>query len=275
MAALCAAFHSHGATEEEREELQRASTSIFSGSVGWQFASGYLASSGTICDTCPVTSQEFDWKFDFGDFGFIDGYAWTVSSLHNKQHESHRPEFNEFEGALRYGYRFAFAEKVTLDTRIGPLWNPPIGYDHAHQNYWGPYVLQSLNNPYVVPYWSGLWLLAPKMRGRVRIGLRKPMVLCEGLVLTPSAETVWMDRRRFYARYGDDPEKDHIFGGAFATTTVGVRLSWVCWKGLTLYTSIQQFDIINSQARRAVKRSHAYYAKCDWPFLKVGVEYDF
>ncbi len=261
--------------DDERDALQPPTKRIFTGSVGWQFASGYLASSGTICDTCPVTSQEFDWKFDFGEYGYIDGYAWIVSSLHNKQHESHRPMFNEFEGAVRYGYKLKISEQFTLDTRAGPLWNPPIGYEHSYQNYWGPYVVQRLYNPYVVPYWSGLWLLAPRMRGRIRMGLRKPVKLCEGVVLTPSAETVWMDRRRFYARYGDNPEQDHIFGGAFATTTVGLRLSWMFAKGLTLYTMFQQFDIINSQARRAVRRSHAYYAKCDWPFIKVGIEYEF
>jgi hypothetical protein len=35
------------------------------------------------------------------------------------------------------------------------------------------------------------------------------------------------------------------------------------------------FDIVDAQARRAVKRQDTYYAKCDWPVLKVGVRYSF
>jgi hypothetical protein len=35
------------------------------------------------------------------------------------------------------------------------------------------------------------------------------------------------------------------------------------------------FDAINSQARKALKKQDAYYAKCDWPIFKVGVEYAF
>ena len=29
------------------------------------------------------------------------------------------------------------------------------------------------------------------------------------------------------------------------------------------------------QARRAVKKQDAYYAKCDWPIFRLGVEYGF
>ena len=92
--------------------------------------------------------------------------------------------------------------------------------------------------------------------------------------LTPSVETVWMDRRRFDSRYGAEPE-DSFLGGSFATVTTGVKLSWQITENWQSYFRFQMFDVINSQARRAVKKQDAYYAKCDWPIFKLGVEYSF
>ena len=242
--------------------------------VGAEIASAYLGSSGAIYDTNPITSQEVGWLFDFGEYGRIDGYFWIVSSLHDRQHESHRMLFSEFETVIRYGQSWRVAEKVTLKASAGPLWNPAIGYKGAHRNTWGPYVTAYLDNPIVVPYMSGLWILSPKMRGRIRFGVRKTFALSEHFDLTPSIETVWMDRRRFDSRYGAEPE-DAFLGGSFATVTTGVKLSWQITENWQSYFRFQMFDVINSQARRAVKKQDVYYAKCDWPIFKLGVEYSF
>jgi hypothetical protein len=242
--------------------------------VGAEIASAYLGSSGAIYDTNPIASQEVGWMFDFGEYGSIDGYFWIVSSLHDRQHESHRMLFSEFETVIRYGQSWQIAEKAVLKASAGPLWNPAIGYKGAHRNTWGPYVTAYLDNPIVVPYMSGLWILSPKMRGRIRFGVRKTFALSEHLSLTPSIETVWMDRRRFDSRYGAEPE-DAFLGGSFATVTTGMKLSWQITENWQLYFRFQMFDVINSQARRAVKKQDAYYAKCDWPIFKLGVEYSF
>lgn len=242
--------------------------------VGAEIASAYLGSSGAIYDTNPITSQEVGWLFDFGEYGRIDGYFWIVSSLHDRQHESHRELFSEFETVIRYGQSWRIAENVTLKANAGPLWNPAIGYWRAHRNAWGPYVNASLENPVVVPYMSGLWILSPKMRGRIRFGVRRTFALSEHLSMTPSIETVWMDRRRFDSRYGAEPE-DAFLGGSFATVTTGVKLSWQITENWQSYFRFQMFDVINSQARRAVKKQDVYYAKCDWPIFRFGVEYAF
>lgn len=254
---------------KERSVLKSAS-----GYVGAEVASAYLGSGGAIYDTRPIASQEFGWFFDFGDYGWIDGYFWIVSALHDRQHESHRMLFNEIETVIRYGQKWQTSEKTAIKASVGPLWNPPVGYKQSHKNCWGPYVSVQFDNPVVVPYMSGLWLLAPKMRGRVRIGVRKSFALSENLSMTPSLESVWMDRRRFDARYGADPE-DAFLGGSFATLTTGARLSWQVTGNCQAYFRFLMFDIINSQARRAVKKQDKYYAKCDWPVFRLGVEYSF
>ena len=74
---------------------------------------------------------------------------------------------------------------------------------------------------------------------------------------------------------GAPPENDRFFGGAFATMTCAVNFAWRLSPDWTLYAAYQQFDIFNSQARRSVRRSGEYWAKCDWPIFRLGARYSF
>ena len=248
---------------------------VFSGEVVADVESGYLTSSGMIYDTRPVATQYIYARLDSLSFGYLDGYVWTISSLHDEQHVSHRALFNEFETVLRYGYNLRFPREFTLDTKIGGYWNPPVGYRSARMDYWGVNVEQSLKNPYVVPFWSGLWLFGPKMRGRIRAGLRKPFQLHEDFTVTPSVEAVWVDRRRFQAKYGENPEDDDMFGGAFTAITTSIRAEWRFMPDWTVFLSLHQFDMVNAQARDAVDSSHGYWQKSDWLIVRAGVSYEF
>ncbi len=246
----------------------------FRGMLHGEVSSGYLSSGGTLGDTRPVSVQMATWLFDFHDLGSISGYFWTISSLHNGQHEVHREAFNQFETAIYYGYNWRLADCAELRTKFGPLWNPQIGYKEGHNCDWGWHFVQSLENDFVTPYANGLWMVAPTPRSRIRFGLQKPFSPAEDWTVMPFVETVWMDNRRFQSRYGGIPQ-DRFLGGAFATMTTGIKATWRFAEGWRLFARFRQYDIINSQSRRAVKRKDAYYAKCDYPVLGVGIECDF
>ena len=243
------------------------------GFVG-EVASGYLSSGGTLGDTKPITTQCATWCADFGDRGSISGYFWSKSSLHNTQHEQHRATFDQLETTVYYGNRFALLEGAELRAKLGLLWNPLFGYKDGHNCDWGIHFVQSLENDIVVPYMNGLWMVAPTPRSRIRFGLQKSFALGEDWTVTPFVETVWMDNRRFQSRYGGIPQ-DRFLGGAFATMTSGIRVTWKLNENWRLFTRIRQYDVINSQSRRAVKAKHSYYAKCDYPVVGVGVECSF
>ena len=245
-----------------------------SGYVDCQIASGFLSSTG-LHDTCPVTTQMAYLKFDFGEWGFIDGYGWIISSLHDKQHVRHRALFNEIESAVQYGYDYRFWETWRLRTKAGLYWDGAIGYPHAALNYWGPYVTLNLDNPYVVPYASILPIVAPERKTRVKLGLKKTFKFWDKGEIAPFVETLWMDGRRFSSKYGEPPREARAFGGAFATLQAGVRASWALTENFKLTFQFIQFDVINSQARKSVRRSDRYYAKCDWPIVRIGVQYSF
>ncbi|MBR2919906.1 MAG: hypothetical protein IKC27_00935 [Kiritimatiellae bacterium] len=247
----------------------------FSGEFETTFLSGYLGSSGAIYDTRPNLSNCFSFRAEVDDAYFVDGYAWFISSLHNKQGDSHRMLFHEFEGAVRFGYDYKMSDDIMLETKAGLLWNPAIGYKDASLDGWGPYVAQYLKNKYLIPYWDGLWIVSPSRRARVRLGVRKPFKITGKLTISPFCETVWLDKRRFIARYDEEPEDDFVMGGAFGSITFGFSVKYEISPDFTVFGSFSQFDLINSQARDSVKKADEYYAKCDWPIIKIGFSYSF
>lgn len=247
----------------------------FSGEFETTFLSGYLGSSGAIYDTRPNLSNCLLFRAEVDDVYFVDGYAWIISSLHSMQSESHRMLFHEFEGSLRFGYDYRISEDMMLETKAGLLWNPAIGYKDASLDGWGPYVAQYFKNKYLIPYWDGLWIVSPRRRARVRMGVRKPFEITEKLTISPFFETVWLDKRRFIARYNEAPEDDFVMGGAFGSITFGLSVKYEISPDFMVFGSFSQFDLINSQARDSVKRADEYYAKCDWPIVKIGFSYRF
>jgi hypothetical protein len=247
----------------------------FSGDIEMTFMSGFLAASGTILDTMPNVSHCLSFRAEFCDDFFIDGYGWFISSLHNRQHEDHRMLFNEFEGTLRFGHDLRFDKGKVLESKGGVLWNPPIGYYDSKMNYWGPYFAQYFKNDLIIPYWDGFWMAYPRKRARIRMGVRKPVKFSENFSITPFFETVWMDKRRFSSRYNEEIAEYSVLGGVFGTITFGFSAIYKFNDEWSLVGSFSQFDIINSQARRSVKRSDRYWAKCDWPIFKIGIRYNF
>ena len=232
-------------------------------------------SSGAVYNTGPVCWNDLSWLFDFGDYGFVDGYFGFISSFDKKKGDDYRLLFNEIEATLCYGRKWRISENVTLSTKAGVLWGPPIGYKGAHQGCWGPYVGMSLANPLVEPYMTGLWLLEPDQRGYIRAGLRKPFALSEKLTLTPYMESVWMDRRRYINRYKSEPRHEYLGGGLFATLKTGASLSYRIDEHFSVYLGCIMFDIIDSQARRYVRGINGHYAKCDFPVVSLGAIYRF
>ena len=265
----CARLAADDVAKEGEEVLKKAAFS-----VGAEVSSGYLASSGAVCDTRPVSSQEVDWKFDLGRYGWIDGYGWTISALHGRQHAVHREPFNEFEGALHYGYDLALAEEVSLSSFAGMLWNPQMGYPRTTNRYWGEHFGMSLRTPFATPYWSALALQQPSPRTRTRIGIRRSFAVLESVSVTPSVETVWGDVRRYRTRYGEEP-RHRFLHGAFMSVTTGVKAEWRMTERLCVYAKARQFDVVDGQARRLVKDKTRYYDRRDLALFALGVTYDF
>ena len=259
----------------EMKGLVQETQDRISGSVYCEFASSYLSTSGSLVDTNPVASQELYGKFDFGeDYGWIDGYLWVISSLYNEQTDLHRDLFFELEYAVRYGYKWRLTKQTYIRTTLGLLADSEIGYPDDDYLYWGPHWVISYENPYITPYVNTLWMLQPKMRGRVVVGVRHPFLFWRRFTVTPFVETVWYDANRYLAKYGAESDQD-FFGGGFATERAGLNFRWQINGAWAICASLQQYAVLGHQARASVRSSSAYYARTDLLRGTCGVEYSF
>ena len=248
----------------------------FTGCLWADVESAYLSSSGTICDSRPTALQNLDWDISVRDLGHLWGYASFLSMLHDGQHELHRPAFNEFEGGLFYGYDWRVSDSFTLRNSAGGVWNPLFGYRNGNDvTLWEYRYFQSLENPFLTPFWDILGLVSPTPSWlRIRFGVRRSFNLTDALVLTPMVESVWGDSDRFRARYGESP--DHTFlGGAFPTATMTLKLEWFWSKQWSAWVAFREFVTIDPQARAAVKRKSEYWEVNDLAIFTFGVGYWF
>ena len=248
----------------------------FSGCLWNVFESGYLSSSGTLCDTKPVSMQNLDWDFAMGGYGHFWGYGCFLGTLHDEQHELHRAAFNEFEGGVFYGYDWKLNDEWTFSNSAGGVWNPLFGYRNGNEaTLWEYRWFQSLENPYLTPFWDILGLISPTPSwARIRLGVRRSFHLTDTLILTPMYETVWADRDRFRARYGELPDNTFL-GGAFPTMTVTLRLEWYFVENWSVWAIFREFVTVDPQARAAVKQKDAYWEVNDLAIFSLGIGYHF
>ena len=247
----------------------------FEGRLSAEFESAYLSSSGTLCDTRPTALQNLDWAVHLGDYGKLYGYGCFLSMMHDRQHELHRPAFNEFEGGAFYGYDWKISDDVTFFNGAGGVWNPLFGYRNGYDDtLWEFRYFQSLQNPYLTPYWDTLTLIEPGQWTRLRFGVRRDFDLTDELTFSAWIDGVWGDNRRYEARYGDRPEYQ-FFGGAFCTSTVGLQLTWRFAERWLVYAKIRQFDTLDRRGRRAEKKKTDYWARRDIAIVTLGIACDF
>jgi hypothetical protein len=256
-------------------ECDRADAYRFSGSLAFDVASAYISSSGGLSDTRPVSTLTLGACQNIGTFGFIDGYVWSISALDDKQRDTHGQVFYKAEGSVHYGYRLPLWEGTQLTTKAGPYCWLPIDYVHESHSSIGLSVSQRFDNPYVTPYWGGLWLYEPSHKGRVKAGLVKGFSLRDDLTLSVFFQPTWMDHRRYRARYGSAIEEKTIMGGAVAFVLFGVQLDWKVSDSLKFYAAATQYEVVNRQARRSIRNGGHYYDKCDWPLFRIGVRLAF
>ena len=246
-------------------------TRAFTGCLWNEFENAYLSSSGTLCDTRPISMQNLDWRYSMGEAGYLWGYGCFLGTLHNRQRELHRAAFNEFEGGVFYGYDYEVSENVQFVNSFGGVWNPLFGYHNGNRDtLWEWRYFQSLENPYITPFWDALGLIDPDQWVRIRFGVRHTFELTDSLFLTPCLEGVWGTARRFYARYGERPNDDFL-EGAFVTSTAGIKLEWRINELWSIWFKVRQFDTLNHQARRLERRKTSYWAKPDYTIFTLGM----
>ena len=232
---------------------------------------------GVIVDKHPFSAQYVGLNADLAPFGYVGGYAWSVSSMSRKGQSANRQNFyNEVDYGVSYGYALEFAEDWALDSWTGPKWVTLPGYHpHAETVYeWN--AGQSLKNPYVTPYYL--------MRRAYRpndgwcywdVGLTRSWELVDRLTLTATAFAELGDARHLRSQYGPNPHGDGSYSHGIMALNLLVRLDYAVADWLGVYGFVHQFDTVNADGRDALDANTAPESLKDLTIFGVGVAVKF
>lgn len=228
---------------------------------------------GKIVDARPYSAQFADVDLKLGAFGRVGAQAWSVSSLSTGgQSARRRNAYNEVDWNLHYEYEWAFAEDWSLWNRVARQWVTLPGYFPDCKTTLEWHVAQALRNPYLTPYYLLRHATAPERWNYWEIGAYRTFALAKDLSLTAKLFGDCGDADHFCSQYGPRVGRPNAryHGGLMALNLV-LRLDYALTENWSLFTYVQQFDIVDADAREAVKASPAPEAKRDLTLFGVGM----
>ena len=232
---------------------------------------------GAIVDRNPFSAQSVDLSADLSPFGYVGGYAWSVSSLsRDGQSATRRNAYNEVDYGVYYGYALALADGWALDSTVAKKWVTLPGYrPHAHTiSEWN--VSQALRNPYATPY----YLLRRAVDGQEwcywDVGLERSWQLLDRLTLTARVFGELGDARHFRAQYGANPNAaDGRYSHGLMALNLLLRLDYAVTDALSVFAFVHQFDVVQSDARDALDASSAPESVKDLTIGGIGLTLKF
>ena len=236
--------------------------------------SAYVGSGGSVVETEPVSSQCLSGWYSLHDYGRIGGYFWIVSALCGQKDDVRRRLFNEIETGIEYGYTYRFNGDWAIDTEVINLWDPCIGYDSYDPGEIDTMIelIQSLENPYVTPYYELMAEYYPNNWIRCATGLRHAFAFLDGrLTVTPYACVIWGDGNRYEMKFEQESDATLSFWGFTAMYSwIGVRCNYKVNEYLSVYARFQQYDVIDPAGRDHEEARDVPWAVCDYPVAVLG-----
>ena len=243
-------------------------------SVSADFRSAYISSNGGAVETRPVTSQCLDWSWLMGSYGRLGGYFWVVTALSGQKDDLRRREFNELETEISYSYDWTFADGWSLDSLLGHIWDPGIGYESFDADAFTHEIhfVEKLANPYVTPYCDVMYCYHPDPWTRVNTGLQRPFCFLDGrLSVTPKVFVTWGDSNRYEAKFNTELDGGDVFGFRPMYVNSGIWSTYRLNDRLSFYLRLQMYDVIDGKGRDFENGRNESWAVCDMPFVVIGV----
>ena len=230
---------------------------------------------GVIADTRPYSSQFADMTLDLSPVGRVGAFVWSASSTSTGgQSASRRNFYNEFIYTAFYGYEVELSGRWSLDTVFYKQWVDAPGYfPHAHSRS-EINLSQSLNNPYLTPY----YLMRRAIHGAEwcywEVGVTRSWKLNERLKLTATIFGELGDDQHFLAQYGPEPNGD-IYRHGLMALNAKLRFDYALNKNAGLFAYVHQFNMVDSDARDAVEHSSAPQGRTEQTIFGAGVTFKF
>ena len=227
---------------------------------------------GKIVEDRPMQLTFVRGGYDAGEFGRFGIRNWDVSSLTDRRHDAHRHALYHTEVGLTWQYDLVLADGWRLKSELARSWTMYRGFENRASNrtyHWWQ-IDQSLENPYVVPFYR----LRRCFRGNdylyFKAGLRKRVTFLDDFYLTPSV----------FAEGGNSRNKRRVFGpkqgggewhDGVASVSFRLEVGWKVSENLTAFAFVEQYEVVGGDERRTNGASSYRCAHNDWTHGGAGL----
>jgi len=235
---------------------------------------------GKIVEDRPLQVTDTRIGFDTGDFGRFGIRNWEVSSLSGRRSDAHRHACYHSEFGPTWQYDINFAEDWRLKSDLTRSWTLYRGfrkqYESSNRSYDWWQLDQSLENPYLVPFYR----IRRCTHGRdflyFKAGLRRKIPLfLECLSVTPSVFAEGGNARGFKRTFGKNIDGSGWGGGGVSSISFRLELGWRIADYLSAYAYVEQYDVVGGNARRTNAASTFRCAHNDWTHGGFGLRLRF
>jgi len=231
---------------------------------------------GKIVEDRPmqVTSVRFGW--DSGMFGRFGVRNWDVSSLSDRLSDVHRHCLYHTEFGPTWQYDWKIADGWTLASDATYSWTIRRGYENPDSNktYQWVQIEQSLENPYVVPFYRFRWCFIGNDYLYFKIGARRRFAVWRSLYVTPSVFVEGGNGRNLERVFGPNVNGDGWSAGA-GSVSFRLEAGWRFNDLFSLFVYVEQYDVVGAAARDTNGASSYRCAHNDWTHGGVGLRMKF
>jgi len=242
--------------------------------VNPEIRSTYL-SLGKIVEDRPMQVTSIRLGYDVGTIGRIGIRNWDVSSLTDRRHDVHRHALYHTEIGPTWEYDLVIAEDWRLHNDLTVSWTFYDGFENtvANKTYWWWQIEQSLNNPYLTPFYRLRRCVNGSDYLYCRIGMRHRFMIWGGLYVTPELAIDGGNDRNQNRVFGQKTNGDSI-GAGFYSISPRLEIGWIFNSYLTCYAWVEQYEVMGSA--RSVNADSGYRcAHNDWTHGGIGLRIAF
>ena len=237
---------------------------------------------GKVVEDRPMQITHVRTGWDTGDFGKIGFRLWAVSSLTGSRQNVHQRAFNETDPGVfwNYGWKLDEDGKWKLVTEVMKDWILLNGYTEPYHakgtddpvDEWR--VGNSLENPYVTPYWLMRRGINEKDWVYFQVGARRRFALTETLYLSVDYYVELGNRRLHEIRNGSFADGREYSNG-IQSSVLNLQLGWQATDWLDVFAGVHQFDVLSARGREACDDHNANCGRKDLTIGTVGVRVRF
>ena len=216
--------------------------------------------------------------FDAGDFGRFGIRNWEVSSLTDRRSDAHRHAAYHSEFGPTWQYSLELAEKWRFNSDFTRSWTIYRGFRgssaSSNRTYHWWQVEQSLNNPYIVPFWRLRRCVHGNEYFYFKFGVRRRFPIWEGLSATPSVFAEGGSSKCVKRIVGKKPGggewRDDVSAVSFR-----LELNWSISEYMALFAYAEQYMVVGSDMREANGANPYRCAHNDWTHGGFGARFKF